>query len=255
MTTSSKSTLIDEIEKRLLPSDYDFVGNQGYVAIVDFMSYIRSQKVDKTTFKTFGECIDKIFNRLVTTYENSLMFHLIFDSYIEQSWKSGTRQKRVRGVVHLANISSETPLPVQMEKFWGSETNKELMQSYFCENLKVLAMKKKVPLVLSGTIKDETALPAQYVDVDHELVENIQDLTLEIEEADLRIIPHIAWNIKRNRNISNFIVISRDTDVIVLLLFYFKQFSELGAMRIWIVIGAGEKKTISANPPFIFHIG
>ena len=141
-----------------------------------------------------------------------------------------------------ASISSETPIPVQMEKFWGSESNKQLMQSYFCENMKVLAMKKKVPLVLSGTIKDDISLPPQYVDVDNESVENVEDLTLEIEEADLRIIPHIAWNIKRNINIKNFIVISRDTDVIVLLSFYFKQFSELGVMRVWIVIGIGEKK-------------
>ena len=99
MTTSSKSKLIEEIEKRLSPSDYDFVDNHEYVTIVDFMSYIRSQKVDRTNFKTFGECMDKIFTRLVTSYENSRIFHLIFDSYIEKSWKSGTIQKRARGVL------------------------------------------------------------------------------------------------------------------------------------------------------------
>ena len=61
MTSGCKSKLIEEIEKKLLPFDYDFKSNEEYVTIVDFMSFIRNQKVDRTKFKTFGDCIEDLF--------------------------------------------------------------------------------------------------------------------------------------------------------------------------------------------------
>ena len=45
MTSGCKSKLIVEIEKKVLPSDYDFKSDEEYVTIVDSMSFIRNQKV------------------------------------------------------------------------------------------------------------------------------------------------------------------------------------------------------------------
>ena len=104
------------------------------------MSFIRNQKIDRTKFKTFGDCIEDRFNRLIYVYNKSTVLHFIFDSYITESWKDSTRQQRVKGLIHLASISGETPIPVQMEKFLGSERNKEMMQRFFCEALKSLAI-------------------------------------------------------------------------------------------------------------------
>ena len=165
-----------------------------------------------------------------------------FDSYVTETWKDSTRQQRVKGLIHLASISGETPIPVQMEKLWGSERNKKMMQRFFCKALKSLAIEKEVPIIMSGVVENDVPLPAQYVDVELNSSGVLPDLTLDIEEADLRIIPHIKWNIKQNPNMVNFMVVSRDTDVIVLLLFYFKQFTELGLKKIWVIAGIDDKR-------------
>ena len=55
-------------------------------------------------------------------------------------------------------------------------------------------------------------------------VNEINDLRSGLEEADMRIIPHIHWDvIKYSRKCLT--VISEDTDVVVLLLYYFNVFS------------------------------
>ena len=53
-----------------------------------------------------------------------------------------------------------------MEKFLGSERNKKMMQRFFCEALKSLAIEKKDPIIMSGVVGNDVPLPAQYVDVE-----------------------------------------------------------------------------------------
>ena len=43
---------------------------------------------------------------------------------------------------------------------------------------------------MSGVVENDVPLPAQYVDVELNSSCVLPDLTLDIEEADLRIIPH-----------------------------------------------------------------
>ena len=125
----------------------------------------------------------------------------------------------------------ETPIPVQMEKCLGSERNKEMMQRFFCEALKSLAIEKKVPIIMSGVVENYVPLPAQYVDVELNSSGVLPDLTLDIEEADLRIIPHVKWNLKQNPNMMNFMLVPRDTDVIVLLVHRIRIEENLGYSR------------------------
>ena len=66
MTSDCKSKLIEEIEKKLLPSDYDFKSDEEYVTVVDFMSFIRNQKVDRTKLKTFGDCKEDLLFMYIT---------------------------------------------------------------------------------------------------------------------------------------------------------------------------------------------
>ena len=63
------------------------------------------------------------------------------------------------------------------------------------------------------------------------------DLNNYIEEADGRIIPHIAKAIIAGNK--RIVVFSNDTDVVVFILYYIHEFIRLGAKEIWIRYGTG----------------
>ena len=117
------------------------------------------------------------------------------------------RKGRTKRLIHLAQIASETPLPVQIEKFWGSDGNKKKLQSFCDEKLQYLAIQKQINVVLSGIIDNDNVTPAK----------SVPDFALHIEEADMRIIPHgIFFTFQICRTLCH---VSRDTDVTVYLLF------------------------------------
>ena len=236
MTSCDKSQLIREVERRISSSDYDYSISRVDVAIVDFMSFVRNQKVDRLNFRTFRSCIEELFNRICNTK------HFIFVSYIPESWKGAKRKERTKDLIHLAQIASETPLPVQIEKFWGSDGNKKMLQRFCVEKLQFLAIQKQINVVLSGIIDNDNVTPAKYVDFEQGTTKSVSDLALNIEEADMRIMPHIKWNLLHFPNMSNIVVVSRDTDVTVYLLLYFKEFAELGLKKLWIAAGIGDKR-------------
>ena len=60
-----------------------------------------------------------------------------------------------------------------------------------------------------------------------------------IEEADARIIPRVAAAIKDR--IQRIVVLSNHTDVLVLLLHYFSQFSLMGVKQFWIKYCLGDE--------------
>ena len=64
-----------------------------------------------------------------------------------------------------------------------------------------------------------------------------------IEEADSRMILHINWSVTFQKY-KNFVVLSNDTDVLVLILHYFKQFKLHGIEKLWIRMGTGASKRL-----------
>ena len=65
-------------------------------------------------------------------------------------------------------------------------------------------------------------------------------LKCDIEEADQCLIRHLNW--AAMNGIEHFTVISNDTDVMVLLIHYFKIFKTLGVEQIWQRVGCGNKR-------------
>ena len=65
------------------------------------------------------------------------------------------------------------------------------------------------------------------------------DLDNHIEEADMRIIPHIAKSIESG--LKNVVVVSNDTDACVLLLNYTPQLIESGLTELWLKYGVGPR--------------
>ena len=100
------------------------------------------------------------------------------------------RKGRTKGLIHLAQIASERPLPVQIEKFWGSDGNKKKLQCFCDEKLQYLEIQKQINAVLSGIIDNDNVTPAKYVNFEQGAAKSVLELALHIEEADTRIIPH-----------------------------------------------------------------
>ena len=60
----------------------------------------------------------------------------------------------------------------------------------------------------------------------------IDQLICNIEEADQRLIKHIFWSVKKEKK-TTFIVRSKDTDVMMLLINYVNKFIKAGMRKLW----------------------
>ena len=72
------------------------------------------------------------------------------------------------------------------------------------------------------------------------IASNKENLDKAIEEADLRIIPHIEDSIQSKNTL--IVLLSNDTDVLVLVLYFMQYFTYL--KELWIQFGIGKNKRL-----------
>jgi hypothetical protein len=173
---------------------------------------------------------------MMTSFPHTLI-HIVFDSYISRSLKGAERERRGSGVLDLAKIDEKTMIPTQMDKFLGSSSNKIQLQQFFADTVYQMAKENDINLVVSGTVLGEDPQPSRGI-INKQEHHDIGLLKSSIEEADGRIIPHIHWSLT-SKEYKNFVVLSNDTDVLVLILHYYRLFKQYGIKNIWIRIGRG----------------
>ena len=66
-----------------------------------------------------------------------------------------------------------------------------------------------------------------------------ENLAAEIEEANCRTIPHIAYSLWKE--ISHINIGINDTDVAVCLISYFHRYLKMGCSELWVKYGIGDK--------------
>ena len=172
-------------------------------------------------------------------YAESQEVHVVFDSYEELSLKEATRLARSHSLMNISKLDSHTPLPQQMDRFWASSRNKEMFQTLARSEFSKLNKEVNHGLILSGMQVNGSQLPA-LIFSDKREGEPINDLFCNIEEADQRLIKHVQWCALNQK--TSCIVISNDTDVLVLLVHYFQTFKTTGLKRLWQRMGTGEKQ-------------
>ena len=222
MKKPAKSTLCPELEKKLkahdygCPSQWSFEVTTTYV--VDVMGQTR--RVPTVRYKTFEEYATAYFHQIDTLSEHAAAIHLVFDSYIEGSVKDSERLRRnTTPAVEISMINDETLFPDELHSFWASSGNKEKLQLYLRDT--VLSGNSKLSpgsIILSGMGVDEENM----IHCTSESGHNISELDKDIEEADLRIIQHILYAIKKGAE--RIVILSNDTDVLVLVLHYMAKF-------------------------------
>ena len=124
-------------------------------------SHFRSQVFEKNDHQTFGNIMTEGISRLLREFPDAVIFHFIYDSYVECSLKGPERESRsgkAKGVIHLASIDYNMPVPQQMEKFWNSERNKRMLQEFSKTVMLDRAKKDHLTVVFSGVIDENDEL-------------------------------------------------------------------------------------------------
>ncbi|KAH3814555.1 hypothetical protein DPMN_143057 [Dreissena polymorpha] len=130
--------------------------------------------------------------------------HLVLDSYVEMSLKEGQRLRRRDEATGIAiiDMSRDTPIPKQLNKFWASEENKHNLQvsirAIYCNDACAN------PRVASSVVSDNEALPA--IKFGNEV---IPELLNWIEEADARVVVHVVW-VARIKQFQRVVVMSNN---------------------------------------------
>ena len=151
--------------------------------------------------------------------------HVVYDSYLQNSIKESERAHRSDTTPRdLVDLGLESVIPVDLKLFWSSASNKHQLQiasRKFSQNKSFL---NEIDVILSGYMTDAYGLyPGECIVAG--VVTKDPDLCCSIEEADSRIIPHIA--ISCQEEIKTVVVMSNDTDVVIYSLGYHQRFCEL----------------------------
>ena len=133
-------------------------------------------------------------------------------------------------------IDKMTPLPVQMETFWPSNKNKAGLETVIYNEAKVYNWPEHIEFYLSSfCFEKEKANPS--CKIEKKSIVTTPELENNIEEADLRLVLH-AFHAS-NHNLEKIVILSNDTDVLVLFTHHWKCLETLGLKEVWITAGTG----------------
>ena len=241
MTKPTKSELCAELEKNLSAADY--VSPNEWVPrtcswLVDVMANVRGVKT--VSMKTFGHLCNGLIEKVLRICKEPERIDFVFDTYLEGSVKDSERLRRQEDMpIEINNLTSETPLPVKMPAFWGSSANKTKFQNELRDVISHSAQ-NMLPLgevVLSATgIAGKTEMqPGKSIKNGYVIL--MPDLNVDVEEADSRLIIHVLDSAKAG--ITRTVLLSNDTDVLILALHHWHIFHAHGLEELWMRGGVG----------------
>lgn len=235
MVKPNKSDLCHELEKLLDAKDYlqpPAWTPVNTAAIVDVMGYLRRMRT--VNLNTFGDLCTNFLGYVHGLCKNANRIDFVFDTYIEGSVKDSERARRCNSSpIDLNDMSPRTPLPVNMESFWASPMNKAKLQGLIREHILENPMQTADIVVSAFGLSETKPCRGVFNDISIQLPE----LNHRIEEADVRMIPHALHAVKGGA--SRTILLSNDTDVLVLGLHYWNLLRGYGLKELWIRAGVG----------------
>ena len=194
-----------------------------YCVVVDVMLVCRRLQWKKmNTFKDFAD----VFCKTIMFKKNEVnRTDFVFYCYLDMSPKSSEILLRYgKSAIEMYQINENIRIPVQEDKFWASTNNKILLQNFLREYIFHRGQEfwPGIELICSNTNKKLclSSFPLESSD----RLTSLQ--RQDIEEADSRIIIHVEHAI--NEGTQNILVLSSDTDVLVLLLYFWGEFEKKG---------------------------
>ena len=130
MTKPQKSALVKDLEAKLSKNDERAPTKESKLntaCIVDVMA--SSRKLQTKSITTFGQFVDQFMDYIFAISRRPDRLDLVFDSYVESFIKDSERsRRRNQAPIEINNMQCDTPLPVQMDRFWSSSNNKLKLQ-------------------------------------------------------------------------------------------------------------------------------
>ena len=173
--------------------------------------------------KTFQEYADMVFlpyvsDQLATTNR----VDIVWDTYITDSLKETTRQKRGKGIRR--QVTPTTRLPHNWKDFLHVDENKTQLFKYL--SLQVMSLSPTKGKVIYATIGEDVLSTDTDADV-----ENLAPCSQE--EADTRLLLHAADAVQKG--CSNICIRTVDTDVVVLAI---AKFAQVNPNKLWLAFGS-----------------
>ena len=235
-----KSTLVKKLEEQLVKYDATNFSTQSKLKtayLVDVMANIRKIKIKEN--KTFGHLCKSFFNYVFKIGEVTDRIDFVFDSYMEGSIKDSERRRRQTvAAIDLNDIENSTPLPVEMDRFWGSSNNKLKLEILLHTEVLEEERKKSSSVQVIASSFSGTSLMVPCYSVENGLKSEIKELCTDIEEADARLIPHSMHAVKNG--VKRLVVMSSDADIFVLLMYYWDILHSKGLLELWLRAGSAD---------------
>ena len=175
-----KSCLMNTLESSLFEDNYKVDKIKVWI-IIDFMSSIK--KIPFSNFSTFSDVFESIWNQ----WPKFDTIHIVYDNYIGDSIKETFKES---DPLEYIDLFLQSPLPVQLDWFWGCSRNKEKIQawsrSFFSDKSKL----SNKTIILNGYTSNsgESFSADKYIEGSNNI---LTELEFPIGEADLWIKPHV----------------------------------------------------------------
>ena len=187
------------------------------------MVYLR--RVRTKQLKTFGEFSESFLAMILSICKNASRIDLIFDTFMEGSVKDTERLRRSKSkAIEFSKIREDTLLSVEMETFWESISNNAYVQS------------QAIPFVLNGMAQELQIILCQ--SAKNGKVETFPESNNNFEVADVRLIPHVIHAVLAGTE--RIVILSRDTDVLIITLYFWNLFNSHGLRQFWMRAGVSD---------------
>ena len=191
-TKPQKSARVQDLETKLTNDDERIPAMNSELQtayIADVMANIR--KIKTKHIQTVGNFCEQVLENISAICWGPDRLDLVFDSYVEGSIKDSERiHRQDKAPIEMNSIHYDTPLPIEMDRFWPSSNNKLKLQMLLHtqaikHGIETPSTIHVVASCFSGASDGATCKGV----MDGESVE-MPDLCPDLEEADARIIPH-----------------------------------------------------------------
>ena len=236
---SEKSELVRELEKKLAtasPISVPFDNtNESSVIVIDFMAYSRRVPIKKLNLTSFKDLFETLLHTFEQLSKHCTRIDIVFDLYLKDSLKEYERMRRSKvDPIETLIVRYDQPLPVEIDRFWASSTNKTKLQKTFIQWI-INNFNLSTPVYLGGSHEEDLTM---CLHLQNGNTYDVPVLKCDDEEADDRIMLHINHAVTVER-FSRVIVASGNTDVFICLLYHLSCWRFSNLKELWVLCGQG----------------
>ena len=229
-TKSDILKCLEEPEQPEPPLTYDCIVLDGAVIV---------HLLPTAEVSTFSEYADKVFiPYLIKQLDHSTRIDIVWDTYLPDSLKESTREKRGKGVRR--KVSSHAKLPSNWMDFLRNPSNKDELFAFLTSKIAHFVFPpSKAVYVTSG----QSVISAR---------SNM--MNCNYEEADTRIVVHILHAL--HQGMKSVKVRTVDTDVVVILIGAFFVLSQTQPLAdIWVAFGMSKNYRFYSINAIYYNLG